>query len=497
MEHMTGCAEAVEPVWAVRRPVRFAPWHGQEQPLDSCTMNVNRWAAQMKTAVKVVIATLFVVAGYSATAAQDAVGNCRIGIYHLRDGSDVDIAPGEGAHLRWRRKDGTSGELTETTNGIWTSTFGWTSRPDGKRVSFSECGKGTIRFAGVNGKRIDLAVTDTRFQSGGISLAGRLVMPRVMAKGSATVPIVVLVHGSESFSALDFFALQRMFPSEGIGAFVYDKRGTGASEGSYSQNYPLLAQDAVAAMREARRLAGSRAGKVGYQGGSQAGWVVPLAATMAPVDFVVVGYGLAVSPIEEDRSAIVLDMTRRGYGADVVAKAMEVADASEAVIVSNFSEGYDRVDAVRAKYASEPWFKHIHGNITFAVLEMPHDELREKGPKLLPGIEPHYDPMPVLRKLTTPQLWILGADDIDAPSAETARRLEALATEGRPIVTAVFPHAEHGIFEYETLPDEKRVSTRNPDGYFSMMRDFIRKGRLGARYGSSVITLSGTGNAGA
>jgi uncharacterized protein len=442
----------------------------------------------MKTAVTIVSATFFAVAHHSATArAQDMSGDCRIGIYHLQDGSDVDIAPGGGSHLRWRRKDGTSGELTEATDGTWTSTFGWTSHPDGKRVSFSECGRDAITFAGVNGQRILFAVTDTRFQGGGVSLAGRLVMP----KGSARVPIVILVHGSESFSALDFFALQRLFPSEGIGAFVYDKRGTGVSGGDYTQDYALLAQDAVAAMREARRLAGMRAGKVGYFGTSQGGWVAPLAATIAPVDFVVVAYGLAVSPLDEDRSAIVLDMTRRGYGADTVAKAMEVADASEAVLVSNFTDGYDRVDAVRAKYGSEPWFKYIHGNFTFAVLQMPHDELREKGPKLLPGIQPHYDPMPALRSLKIPQLWILGGDDIDAPSAETARRLKALAAEGHPIVTAVFPHAEHGIFEYETLPNGERVSTRNAEGYFTMMRDFIRSGRLEARYGASVISDPG------
>jgi pimeloyl-ACP methyl ester carboxylesterase len=443
----------------------------------------------MKTVVKILAAAFFVAsASHSATAAQQMSGDCRIGIYHLRNGIDVDIGASESSHMRWRRKDGTSGLLTEAADGTWTSTLGWTSRPDGIRVSFPDCGKGTITFDGVNGQRIALSVTDTRFQSGAIRLAGRLVMP----KEGARVPIVVLVNGSEDFSALDFFALQRLFPSAGIGAFVYDKRGTGASTGDYTQDYQVLAQDAVAAMREARRLAGTRAGRVGYQGGSQAGWVEPLAASMAPVDFVVVAYGLAVSPLEEDRSAIVLDMTRRGYGADIVAKAMEVADASEAVLVSNFSDGYDRVDALRAKYGSEPWFKYVHGNFTFAVLEMPHDELREKGPKLLAGIQPHYDPMPVLRDLKTPQLWILGEDDLDAPSAETAKRLKALADEGHAIVTAMFPHADHGIFEYETLPDGTRISTRNPDGYFSMMCDFIRSGRLQAPYGSSVISDPGS-----
>lgn len=438
----------------------------------------------MKTATGIVAATLLFAASHAVAAgAQEPGTDCKIGLYHLHDGSDVDIGPEEDAHLRWRRKDGTSGELTETADGAWTSTLGWTSHPDGKRVSFSPCDQGEIDFAGVQGQRIALATTNTRFEGDGVSLAGRLVMPG----GTAKVPIVILVHGSEHVSALDRYALQRLFPSEGIGTFVYDKRGTGSSGGSYSQDYTLLARDAVAAMREAKRLAGSRAARVGYQAGSQGGWVAPLAATLAPVDFVVVCFGLAVSPIDEDRSAIVLDMTRRGYGPQIVAKAMEMADATEAVLTSNFRDGYDRVDAFRAKYGAEPWFKYIHGNITFAVLGMPHEELREKGPKMLPGINVHYDPMPVLRKLATPQLWILGEDDIDAPSAETARRLEALAAEGRPIVTAVFPHAEHGIYEYETQPDGTRLSTRNPAGYFNMMRDYVRGGRLQGVYGSSVI----------
>ena len=273
--------------------------------------------------------------------------------------------------------------------------------------------------------------------------------------------------------------------------FVYDKRGTGASGGEYSQDYGLLAKDAVAALREAQRLAGSRAGRIGYQGTSQGGWVAPLAATMAPVDFIIVGYGLAVSPIEEDRAAIELDMTRRGYGPDVVAKALEIADATEAILVSKFKSGFDRLDAVRAKYGNEPWFKHVHGNFTFLMLELPESEVRERGPKMVPGLSPHYDPMPVLRSLSTPQLWILGGDDLDAPSAETVRRLHTLAASGKPIDIAIFPRAEHGILEYETAADGSRLSTRNSEGYFAMMRDYILEGRLRHEYGSSILHVSG------
>jgi hypothetical protein len=208
---------------------------------------------------------------------------------------------------------------------------------------------------------------------------------------------------------------------------------------------------------------------------------------MARVDFIVVGYGLAVSPIDEDRAAIELDMTRHGYGPDAVTKALEIADATEAILVSNFKSGFDRLDAVRARYGNEPWFKHVHGNVTFFMLQFPEAEVRERGPKMLPGLLPHYDPMPVLHSLSTSQLWILGEDDLDAPPAETIRRLRALAAGGKRIDVAVFPRAEHGIFEYEVAADGTRISTRNSAGYFAIMRDYILEGRLRRHYGSSVL----------
>ena len=414
---------------------------------------------------------------------QSRPGDCPVGIYQLDDGSKLDVGQSDGDHLRWRTQDGTTGLLTRGEDGVWTSTLGWTGRPDGKRVSF-DCDKGTIHFASVPGKQIPLEVTNVTFQGAGVRLAGRLVMPQ----GSGRVPIVVLVHGSEHDSALKYYSLQRQFPAVGIGVFVYDKRGTGKSGGLYTQNYLLLADDAIAAMNEAKRLAGTRAGRIGYQGGSQGGWVAPLAAKIAPVDFVIVGFGLAVSPLDEVREATAFDLTSRGYGPDVVAKAMHIADAVSAVIVSDFRKGYDQLDAVKAKYGKEPWFKYVRGDIAFYLLETPEAKLREQGPVLLAGVPANYDPMPVLRNLDTPQLWILAADDHDAPSAETERRLRALQAKGKPITVAVFPNTEHGIYEFETKPDGTRVDTRNPEGYFAMMRDFIMHGRLDTRrYGTGTI----------
>jgi uncharacterized protein len=251
---------------------------------------------------------------------------------------------------------------------------------------------------------------------------------------------------------------------------------------------PDSADDAVAAMREARRIAGDRVGRTGFQGGSQAGWVEPMAATRIPVDFVIVSFGLAVTVIDEDQEEVALEMGLKGHNAEETSRALEVADAAEAVISSSFTQGFERFDAVRAKYRNEPWYKDVHGNYTYMLLPYTAAELREKGKEYVFGTPWHYDPMPTLRAVQAPQLWVLGEDDLESPSAETSRRLKSLIHAGRPITLALYPHAEHGMTEYEMGRDGERVSTHYTAGYFAMMRDFAATGRLHGPYGASAIT---------
>jgi len=296
----------------------------------------------------------------TACSARETQGSdCHSGSYRLSDGEVVDIAPADGATLRWRRFDGTTGSLTKAARGTWRSTYGWTGRPDGKSVRLFACGVDRIEFGGIPGRRVPFAITQTTFASHGVTLVGRLILPL----GVDRVPIVVLVHGSEHYSARRFNALQRMLPAEKVGAFVYDKRGTGDSGGSYSQDFDLLADDAMAAMREATRLAGRRAGRIGYQAGSQGGWVAPLAANRAHVDFVIVCFGLAVSVIDEDQQEVEIEMREKGHTPQEIAGALEVATAAETVFASGFTEGFQDFDAVRAKYRNAPWYKDLHAII--------------------------------------------------------------------------------------------------------------------------------------
>lgn len=416
--------------------------------------------------------------------------DCHIGTYRLVDGAVVDIGPDDGDTLRWTQFDGTTGVLHRGAGGVWSSTRGWSDRADGISATFPPCPGGQVTFGGVAGQRVALDVKETTFTSHGTVLAGRLVMPT----GAQQVPIVVLLHGSEPSSALadaslQTYFLQHLLPAEGVGAFVYDKRGTGKSGGQYTQDYSLLADDAVAALHEAQQLAGARLGRIGYQGGSQGGWVAPLAANRTAVAFVIVCFGLAVNVIDEDQEAVELQMREKGYPPEVIAKALEVASAAETVFEDDLKGGFAKLDAVRTQYGNAPWYKDVQGDFAFFVLQQHSDaELRALAPKFDWHTPFHYDPMPALRATKVPQLWILGGEDYQAPSAETSRRIRSLVKDGLPFTLAYYPAAEHGMTLFETSAGGERVSTRYAPGYIKMIRDFARDGTLQGSYGDAKLS---------
>jgi hypothetical protein len=55
---------------------------------------------------------------------------------------------------RWLMFTGERGQLQPQKHGTWASTYGWTGRPDGRTVSFSDCARGEIIFGGEAGRRI-------------------------------------------------------------------------------------------------------------------------------------------------------------------------------------------------------------------------------------------------------------------------------------------------------------------------------------------------------
>jgi hypothetical protein len=147
--------------------------------------------------------------------------------------------------------------------------------------------------------------------------------------------------------------------------------------------------------------------------------VVPLAANRAPVDFAMVCFGLAVTVLEEDQESVALDMYFHHHSAADTAKALELARAGERVIETGGKEGYEAFDALRQKNKSEPWYKDVHGDFVFFIMPLDRKQIIDAITHEFNFVEFHtpfhYEPMPALRASTTPQLWVLGSDDLERP----------------------------------------------------------------------------------
>ena len=123
-----------------------------------------------------------------------------------------------------------------------------------------------------------------------------------------------------------------------------------------------------------------------------------------------------------------------------------------------------------------------------AATTYPGFALRLIGPWRDPGTSWEHDPMPSLRALEVPLLWIIAGADREAPPAETRRRLLGLAGEKPDLTLVEFPGTDHGIVEFEVDADGHRVETRIAEGYLQMLVDWIGQRRLQDRpYGSAVI----------
>lgn len=346
------------------------------------------------------------------------------------------------------------------------------------------CGDGAVL---VNGKDVwskaPLRITDTRFKSGEIELAGELIEP---PDANADTPLIIYAHGSERYGWIGASRDPFIMAGYGVSVFVYDKRGTGGSEGVYSQNFPELADDLVAASEEAKKLAAGRFGRFGLYGVSQGGWIAPLAADRAGAEFIGIGFGLVVDVKEEDAEQVFKEMRELGYGEDDIEKAREVTDATAKIMSSSYRKGFDELAAAGARYADEPWLSQIKGEYTGTVLSMSEEDLRRNG---IPEVDElrldwTLDPMEVLRSVDAPMLWVLAQEDREAPIALTRERLGALRNAGKDITIAVFPKTGHGMWEFEQAPDGSRNGTRITDGYYKLMSDWA-KGKLGDSYGAS------------
>jgi len=240
--------------------------------------------------------------------------------------------------------------------------------------------------ATVRANRVPYKQTDVTIPADGATLAGAITEPI----GADHHPGMVVIHGSERGERYFYDIWVGIYASLGLAVLTYDKRGGGSSTGTYPGEFPtdeslgIYADDAAAALRFLAAWPGVDPKRVGFHGGSQGGWTVPLAIQI---------HGLAAFAILVSAPATTVGQTNvwkdfSGGGAYAPTASAAEMDA-----------------AVRADHSG-------------------------------------YDPAPALAALQVPTLWLLGSNDRTVPTRICA---EILAGMNKPNFTVRMLPSGHGL----------------------------------------------------
>jgi len=436
----------------------------------------------MKSSLPFLLAGLL--AGLAAGCSKNPAPSPFFGAYQFPDGRVITVSSSEGKSLRFSdMESGRSQRLYPSGSaGSYHSGAGWaTEAPVNLRVRFEPGASGTKLMWNETGSiaqtavKLPLRVRTATFHSGAIDLFAKLVLP----EGDGPFPAVVLVHGSEKDAATVLYDEPYRYAAHGLAVLVFDKRGTGKSGGEYGQDFDQLAGDVLAGVAWVRRQPLIDPGRIGLAGYSQGGWVAPLAASRSQgaVKFVLVEFGMAEPPAQEERWEVRNALRAKGFGEEEQRRANAIVDATQEILRSHLASGWDRLDALADKDADQPWIDVIkeRGGLTGSLLKYPHWALRaynNHNPQLTASW--FYDPQPVLAHLDVPMLWLIAGQDAEAPNEVTIERLRQLHQAGRPVEMVIFPTADHGLREF-AIRNGKRVATRYVPGYFRMEWEWMAR----------------------
>lgn len=233
---------------------------------------------------------------------------------------------------------------------------------------------------------------EVTFKSEGVDLAGTMYIPKQAHAA------LVIVHGSDQTPRLNDFA--KLLAKNGISVLTYDKRGVGKSGGTYAgpevgtnnisvENLELLAKDTNAAAtllhQENKNL------PLGLIGFSQAGWIIPIAATQNPlVEFMVLFSCPTITTLEQLRFQFYTNGNKEFWENHTEAEARE----------------HLKNDPDRYQFTAT-------------------------------------DPKISLAQLSIPGLWIFGEKDIQIPAKLGIEHLNTFKSKGKPFDYCLFPTLGH------------------------------------------------------
>jgi uncharacterized protein len=341
-----------------------------------------------------------------------------LGLYRFADGRPLGVWSGVGPRIGSLYDTGEVRGLFRTRRGAYAVGSGLETRaPTVGTATFSADG---AVWKGSRASRVPMQQQEVFVRSGKALLACTLTIP----PGSGKRAAVVFAHGSgvapRSFNSINSLFFNHL----GIATLSCDKRGVAQSGGTYPGEFPSQAavdQYARDVEAQARFMAGQPeidAARVGVAGASQAGWIMPVAAAREPAIRFMVGF---VSP----------SLTQ-----------------GEVDLWANLND-QGRSPPTRTDEDMEA-------------------EVRRAGPS---GV----DPMPSIRAMRVPGLWLYGGKDRTVPSRLCVERFHPVTREpGRDFTYHVFRGGTHGlVLTQNGLLDEQARSSRMVEGLYATIRAWL------------------------
>ena len=350
-----------------------------------------------------------------------------IGLYRFGDGRPLGVWQAIGPPLSTLYEEGEVRALYRTGRGRYAVGAALATRnPTVGTATFRVAG-GVFRGAEVT--RVAMRQQEVWVRSGRAYLGCTLTIP----PGAGRRPALTFAHGA-GLAPRSFNLLYGLYANQlGLVTLSCDKRGVGQSGGDYPGEFPSASavdQYARDVQAQARFLAVQPEvdqARVGISGASQAGWIMPLAASREPaIRFMI---GLVSPTLTQGETDLWANLN--GQGQSMPTRTDEDMEA----------------------------------------------EVRASGPS---GV----DPMPAIRAMRIPALWLFGGKDRTVPSRLCVERLDPIAREaGRDFTYRVFPGGTHGLIRTANgLVDEAVRSDHFVDGLFPAIREWLTaRGLTGAQ----------------
>ena len=280
---------------------------------------------------------------------------------------------------------------------------------------------------------------DVIFKNGDLALSGTLYLP----EGDGPFPTVVFVHGSGVETRENSSYSAEWLTSIGYAAFVYDKRGTGKSNGNKKEinyfSFDNLSNDVLAAVNYLATHKKVNKSKIGVHAVSQGGWVAPFAASKTDLISFMIIKSASVSTLGEDRiferSA---RLAREKFSKIEIAESQEMQLLEGKIVLDNKIQ--DEFTKLFNKNKNKAWFASVYRGLSIESLI----EYRKWYSTVV-----DFDPVVYLKEIDIPIFWVFGDDALDelGPIAKSIETLEKLKRTGKQYTIFSYKGEGHNINE--------------------------------------------------